>query len=114
MDIVEIEEKMNQYCQLWELYVEASCELTRESKLSPTEAAKVCKVYKPYICNILQQVNAVIIIFVMEKELRNLKGRGHFPIPTITPHGTRIENPQQVRKTLESVDEESREIQNNN
>ena len=42
----------------------------------------------------------------MEKELRSLKGRGHFPIPTITPHGTRIENPLQVRKTLESVDEE--------
>ena len=39
----------------------------------------------------------------MEKEL---KGRGHFPIPAITPHGIRIKNLQQVRKTLKSVDEE--------
>ena len=37
MDMAEIEEKMGQYCQLWELYAEASCELTRKSKLSPAE-----------------------------------------------------------------------------
>ena len=42
----------------------------------------------------------------MEKELRHLKDRGDFPVPTITPHGTRIENSQQVRNILESVDEE--------
>ena len=42
----------------------------------------------------------------MEKELRSLKGRGHFPIPAITPHFTRIENPHHIRKTLEAVDEE--------
>ena len=40
-------------------------------------------------------------IFMMEKELRSLKGKGHFPIPTITPHSAKIENPHQVRKTLE-------------
>ena len=45
-------------------------------------------------------------IFVMEKDLRSLKDREHFPIPTITPHGTRIENPHQVSQTLEAVDEE--------
>ena len=45
-------------------------------------------------------------LFVMEKELRSLKGRGHFPIPAITPHGSRIENLHQARKTLETVDEE--------
>ena len=100
MDLVEIEEKMNQYCQLWELYAEASYELTRKSKLSPTEAAKACKIYEPYIRDILQQVGTVMTIFVMEKELRNLKGRGHFSIPTITPHGTRVDNPQQVRKNI--------------
>ena len=42
----------------------------------------------------------------MEKELRDLKGRGHFPIPTITLNGARIENPHQIRKFLEAVDEE--------
>ena len=42
----------------------------------------------------------------MEKELRGLKGRGHFPIPNITPNSARIENPHQIRKFLEAVDKE--------
>ena len=42
----------------------------------------------------------------MEKELRGLKGRGHFPIPTITPHGARVETPHHINKFLEAVDEE--------
>ena len=49
MDIREIEEKIGQYCQLWELYTQASCELTRRSKLSQEETARACKVYGPYI-----------------------------------------------------------------
>ena len=106
MEVVEIKEKMGQYCQLWELYAEALCELTRKSKLSSVKTARAYKVCEPYIRDVLQQVDAAVTIFVMEKELRNLKGRGHFPVPTILPHGMRIENPQQVRKTLESVDEE--------
>ena len=89
MDIGEIEEKLGQYCLLCQLYAEASCELTRRSKLSQEEAFRACGVYKPYIRDVLQQVDAAIAIFVMEKELRGLKGRGHFPISTITPLGTR-------------------------
>ena len=42
----------------------------------------------------------------MEKELRGLKGRGHFPIPTTTPHGARVETPHHINKFLEAVDEE--------
>ena len=42
----------------------------------------------------------------MEKELRGLKGRGHFPIPTITPHSTRVETLHHINKFLEAVDEE--------
>ena len=49
MDMKEIEEKIGQYCQLWELYTQASCELTRRSKISQGEAVKACKVYEPYI-----------------------------------------------------------------
>ena len=111
MDMNEIEEKMQRYCQLWVLYTklwvlytQASCELTRRSKILQEEAAKACKVYGPYIRDVLQQVEEVMTLFVMEKELRNIKGRGHFPIPTITPHNTKIENHQQSRKTLEAVD----------
>ena len=106
MDMTEIEEKLGQYCQLWKLYGDASCELARKSKLSQEEATRVCKVYEPYIHDILQQVDVAVTLFVMEKELRHLKGRGYFPIPTIRPQSTRIENTQQARKILESVDEE--------
>ena len=42
----------------------------------------------------------------MEKELRGLKGRGHFKIPTITPNGARIKTPHHIKKFLEAVDEE--------
>ena len=84
MDWEEIEEKMKQYCQLWVLYTQTSCELPRRSKISQEEAAKACKVYGPYIRDVLQQADEVMTIFIMEKELRNIEGRGHFPIPTIT------------------------------
>ena len=46
----------------------------------------------------------------MEKELRIIKNRGHFPIPTITPQGTKIETVQDRDKALEDVDEEVTEI----
>ena len=49
-------------------------------------------------------------IFTMENELRNLKDRGHFPIPKITPHGIRIDNPHQAKKTLDTVDGELTQI----
>ena len=112
MDLQEIEEKVDQYCELWELYTDASLELARKSKSSPTEAAKACKIYKLYICDILQQVDAVMTIFAMETELRNLKGRGHFPTPKITPHGIRVDNLHDARKPLDAVDEELAQILN--
>ena len=62
--------------------------------------------YEPYIRDVLQQVDAAIAIFIMEKELRGLKGRGHFQISTITPHGARVETPHHINKFLEAVDEE--------
>ena len=74
------------------------------------QLARACNVYRPCIRDVLQQVDAIMTIFVMEKELRSIKGRGHFPIPTITPHDTRIENLHQVRKTLEAFDEEKVQI----
>ena len=108
MDLTEIEEKVYQFCTLWELYTDASYELARKSKLSPAEAANACKIYGPYISDIL--VDMVMTIFAMENELRNLKDRGHFSIPKITPHGIRIDNPQQAKKTLDAVDGELTQI----
>ena len=98
MDLAEIEEKVEQFCTLWALYADASYKLARKFRLSPPEAMKACKIYRPYISDILQQVYAVMTIFAMESKLRNLKGRGHFPIHTITPHGIRIDSPQQAKK----------------
>ena len=69
MDLTEAEEKVYQISTLWELYVDASYELARKSKLPPAETARACKIYGPYINDILQQVDAVITIFAMENEL---------------------------------------------
>ena len=63
--------------------------------------------YGAYITDVQQQVDAVMTLFVMEKELRVIKNREHFPVPKITPQATRIEDPYQLRKTLEAVDEEA-------
>ena len=89
MDLKEIEEKIGQYCQLWELYAKALCKLTR-SKISQDKAAKACKVYGPYIRDVMQEFDEVMTLFMMERELRGLKDRAHFPLPTITPQGTKI------------------------
>ena len=110
MDLMEIEEKVYQFCTLWELCVDASYDLVRKSKLSPAEAAQACKIYGPYISNILHQVDTIMTIFAMDNELRNMKDRGNFPIPKITPHGIRIDNPQQARKTLDAADGELTQI----
>ena len=87
MDLAEIEEKIDPYSQLWKLYAEALVKLTRKSKLSQVETARACKVYRAYITDVLQQVDAVMTLFVMEKELRVIKNRGHFPVPKIVPPG---------------------------
>ena len=87
MDPEEAEDKIYQLCTLWELCIDTSHELARKSKLPPAEAAKACRVYGPCINDILQQAEVVITIFAMGNELRYMKGRGHFPIPKITPQG---------------------------
>ena len=113
MDLAEIEEKIYQLCTLWGLYVDASYELARKSKLPLTEAAKACRIYGLYISDILQQVDVVITIFTMENELRILKGRGHFPIPKMTPQDTKIDSQHLAKKTLDAADRELTEILQN-
>ena len=60
-------------CQLWKLYAETSVELKRKSKLSQEDAVTACKVYRLYISDVLQQVDKVMKLFTMEKELRIIK-----------------------------------------
>ena len=110
MDREEAESKILQYGQLWQLYAEISVELKRKSKLSQESAVAACKVYGPYISDILQQVDEVMKIFAMEKELRIIKNRGYFPVPLITPQGNKIETSHDKDKVLEAVDEEVTEM----
>ena len=101
MDLEEIEDKICEYCQLWKLYAETSVELKRKSKLSWENTVAACKVYSLYISDVLQQVNEVMKLFAKEKELRIIKNRGHFPVPEITPQGTKIENTKDIDKALD-------------
>ena len=110
MDLEEVECKIRQYLQLWKLYAEISVELKRKSELSWESAVTACKVYGLYISDILQQLDKVMKLFAMEKELRIIKNRGHFPIPTITPQGTKIKTTHDRDKALEAVDIEVTEM----
>ena len=110
MDLEEVEYKILQYFELWKLYAEISIELKRKSKLSQESAVSACKVYGPYISDILQQVDEVMKLFAMEKELRIIKNRGYFPIPAITPQGIKIETTQDKDKVLEAANEEVTEM----
>ena len=53
MDREEAEYKILQYDQLWQLYAEISVELKRKSKQSQESTVAACKVYGPYISDIL-------------------------------------------------------------
>ena len=110
MDREEAESKILQYSQLWQLYAEISVELKRKSELSQESAVAACKVYEPYISDILRQVDEVMKIFAMEKELRIIKNRGYFLVPLITPQGNKIETSYDKDKVLEAVDEEVTEM----
>ena len=110
MDLEEVEHKIRQYCQLWILYAGISVELKRKSKLSRESAITACKVYGSYISDILREVDEVMKLFYMEKELRIIKNRGHFPVPTITPQGTKIKTIKDREKVLEEVDAEAVEM----
>ena len=112
MDKEEAESKILQYGQLWQLYAEISVELKKKSELSPESTVTACRVYRLYISDILQQVDEVMKIFAMEKELRRIKNRGHFLVPLITPQGNKIETSHDKDKVLEAVDEEITEMLN--
>ena len=53
MDREEAEYKIHQYCQLWIMYAENSVKLKRKAELSQESAVAACKVYVPYVSNIL-------------------------------------------------------------
>ena len=110
MDLAEVENKYKQYMQLWILYAEISIELRKKSELSKESAVNACKTYGPYIADILHQVDEVIKLFSMEKELRKIGNRGNFPVPTFTPKGVKITNTQEKERVLKWVDRETEDM----
>ena len=87
----EAEYKVCQYCHVWTMYLDSSVELKKKSELSQESAVAACKMYIPYICDITRQIEEVVKIFAMEKELRLIKNRGYFPVPQLTSKECKIE-----------------------
>ena len=61
--------------------------------------------YIPYISDIIRQIEEVIKIFTMEKELRSIKNRGYFPVPQLAPEECKIETIQDKEVLLTEIDE---------
>ena len=50
----EAEYKVHQYCHLWMMYADSSVELKKKSELSQESAVAACKMYVPYISDIVR------------------------------------------------------------
>ena len=90
MSLEETEHKIRQFCHLWQLYADISVELKKKSELSQDSTVAACRVYVPYISDIIRQLEEVMKIFTIEKELRTIKNRGYFPVPQIIPQEAKI------------------------
>ena len=105
MSLEETEQKIRQFCQLWQLYADISVELKKKSELSQDSAVAACRVYVPYMSDIMRQLEEVRKIFAIEKELRTIKNRGYFPVPHINLQEEKIKTAKDKDKILERIDE---------
>ena len=101
----EAEYKVHQYCHLWKMYADSSVELKKKSELSQESAVAACKMYVPYISDTTRQIEEVVKIFAMEKELRSIKNRGYFPVPQLAPGDCKIETSQDKEVLMREIDE---------
>ena len=101
----ETEQKIRQFCHLWQLYADTSVELKKKSELSQDNTVAACRVYVPYMSDITRQLEEVRKIFTIEKELRTIKNRGYFPVPHINPQEEKIETAKEKDRILERIDE---------
>ena len=108
----EAEYKVHQYCHLWTMYADSSVELKEKSELSQESAVAACKMYVPYISDITRQIEEVVKIFAMEKELRSIKNRGYFPVPQLAPGECKIETIKDKEVLMREIDEISVEMLN--
>ena len=105
MPVEEAEYKVRQYCHLWTMYADSSVELKKKSELSQESAVAACKMYVLYISDIERQIEEVVKIFAMEKELRLIKNRGYFPAPYLVPRECKIEKIQDKEALIKEIDE---------
>ena len=105
MSLEETEQKIHQFCHLWQLYADTSEELKKKSELSQDSAVAACRVYVPYMSDIARQLEEVRKIFAIEKEVRTIKNRGYFPVPHINPKEEKIETAKDKDRILERIDE---------
>ena len=105
MPIEEAEYKVWQYCHLWTMYADSSVELKKKSELSQESAVAACKMYILYISDITRQIEEVVKIFAMEKELREIKTRGYFLVPHLAPRECKIETIQDKEILIKEIDE---------
>ena len=101
----EAEYKVRQYCHLWMMYADSSVELKKKSELSQESAVAACNMYIPYISDIVRQIEEVVKIFAMEKELRSIKNRGYFPVPQLAPEECKLETIQDKDALMTEIDE---------
>ena len=105
MSLEETEQKICQFCHLWQLYADTSVELKKKSELSQDSAVAACRVYVPYMSDITRQLEEVRKIFAIEKEVRTIKNSGYFPVPQINPQEEKIETAKDKDKIPERIDE---------
>ena len=101
----EAEYKVRQYCHLWTMYADSSVELKKKSELSQESVVAASKMYVPYISDITRQIDKVVKIFAMEKELRSIKNRVYFPVPQLAPEECKIETIQDKEVLMREIDE---------
>ena len=94
------------------MYADSSVELKKKSELSQESAVAACKMYVPYISDIRGQIEEVVKIFAMEKELRLIKNRGYFPVPQLAPKECKIETIQDKETLIKEIDEVAVEMLN--
>ena len=68
--------------------------------------------YVPYISDITRQIEEVVKIFAMEKELRLIRNRGYFPVPQFAPRECKIETIQDKEILIKEIDEVAVEMLN--
>ena len=94
------------------MYADSSVELKKKSELSQESAVAACKMYVPYISDITHQIEEVVKIFAMEKELRLIKNRGYFPAPQLAPKECKIETIQDKEALIKEINEVAVEMLN--